>query len=199
MVPASPTGSTANPDARRARLRRGVFGRLRRDESGATAVEMALIAAPFFAILFAIVQIGFRFFVAEALDTAVAEGARRIMTGQVQGNAAIATPAQFRDQVLCNPTDRLLPTFMDCTKLVVDVRRLSTFADAAFSDSAADLLRGATSPTYDPGAKGTIIVARAAYGISAIAPALTGGGAHTIDGEQKYALLGVFVFRNEPF
>ena len=195
MVFPSPTVSPV-PAARRVRA---MFGRLRRDDSGATAVEMALIAAPFFAILFAIVQIGFRFFVAEALDTAVAEAARRIMTGQVQGNAAIASPSQFRDQVLCNPTDRILPSFMDCDKLVVDVRRLSTFSDAAFSDTAVDLLNGVTAPTYDPGTKGTIIVARAAYGIPAVAPGLTGGGAYTIDGEQKYALLGVFVFRNEPF
>mgnify|MGYP001344802319 FL=1 len=199
MAPSSATGSPLPADARGPSARRSPFARLRRDDSGATAVEMALIAAPFFAILFAIVQIGFRFFVAEALDTAVAEASRRIMTGQVQGNAAITTPAQFRDQVLCNATNRILPSFMDCNKVVVDVRRLSTFADAAFADSAADLLRGVTTPTYDPGAKGTIIVARAAYGIPAIAPSLTGGGSYLIDGEQKHALLGVFVFRNEPF
>ena len=169
------------------------------DESGATAVEMALVATPFFAILFAIVQIGFRFFAAEALDTAVADAARQIMTGQVQGNVAIASPSQFRDQILCNPAKRLLPSFMDCSKLVVDVRTLASFNAASFTDTAADLLTGKTEPVYQPGDKGSIVVARAAYGIPAIAPGLTGGGAHLIDGEEKYALLGVFVFRNEPF
>jgi hypothetical protein len=87
---------------------------------------------------------------------------------------------------------------MDCNKLVVDVRRLSSFGDAPIASSGADLLNGAAT-TYDPGVKGSIIVARAAYGLTAIAPQLTGGGAHLIGGEQKYALLGVYVFRNEPY
>ncbi|QLP96304.1 MAG: pilus assembly protein [Rhodoblastus sp.] len=159
---------------------------------------MALVAAPFFAILFAIIQLGYRFFVAEALDTAVAEASRAIMTGQVQSNGAITTAEQFRDQVLCNTTNRLLPDFMDCSKLVVDVRQLSAFGDASFSTSATDLLTGAAT-TYSPGAKGSIIVARAAYPLPAVAPSLTGGGASMIGGELQYALLGVFVFRNEPF
>lgn len=173
--------------------------RFRRDEAGATAVELGLIALPFFSILLAILQIGFRFFVAETLDTAVAAGGRQILTGQVQGSSAISTPTQFRDQVLCNPTNRLLPAFMDCSRLVVDVRKLSSFSDAAIASSAADLLSGATTPVFDPGIKGSIIVARAAYSIPAIAPGLTGGGATTIGGSQVYPLLGVFVFRNEPF
>ncbi len=178
--------------------RRRFLRRFRRNESGATAVEMALVATPFFAILFAIIQLGYRFFAAEALDTAVAEASRAIMTGQVQSNVAITTADQFRDQVLCNTTKRLLPEFMDCSKLVVDVRQLSSFGDASFSTSGADLLTGSPT-TYSPGARGAIVVARAAYPLSAVAPQLTGGGATMIGGELQYALLGVFVFRNEPF
>lgn len=180
------------------RKRWSFMRRLRRDESGTTAVEMALIATPFFALLFAIIQLGYRFLAAEALDTAVAEASRSIMTGQVQTGGTITTATQFRDQVLCNPTNRLLPFFMDCSKLVVDVRRISSFGAAPIASSGADLLMGSTT-TYDPGVKGSIVVARAAYGLTAVAPQLTGGGAYLINGEQQYALLGVYVFRNEPF
>lgn len=181
-----------------ARYRPSLLRRLRRDDSGATAVEMGLVALPFFAILFGIIQLGYRFFAAEALDTAVAEAGRSIMTGAAQKNAAITNATQFRDQVLCSATRRLLPSFMDCSKVVVDVRKLGSFNDAAFSTSSYDLLTGSTT-TYDPGTCSSTVVLRVAYPLQAVAPALTGGGAYTIEGRDVYALLGVFVFKNEPF
>ena len=189
---------TPNPeDAPRVR-RRGLLARWRRDDSGATAVELGMIALPFFGILFGIIQLGYRFFAAEALDTAVAESARSIMTGVAQSNSGITSASQFRDTVMCNDTRRLVPSFMDCSKLVVDVRRLASFNDAAFTTTAVDLLNGAAT-TYDPGTCNSTVVVRAAYGLPAVVPGLTGGGAYSIGGSEVYALLGVFVFKNEPF
>ena len=176
---------------------RSCLRRWRRDESGTTAVEMAIVAVPFFMLMFGIIQLGYRFFAAEALETATAEGARTIMTGQAQRNAGIGSASDFRDQVLCNPARRLVPDFMDCTKIVVDVRQLTAFSDPSFGASAADLLMGGGG-TYSPGGRNAIVVARDAYPLPAVAPGLI-PGAVQINGEMKLPLLSTFVFRNEPF
>ena len=51
---------------------------------GATVVEFGLVAAPFIALLFAILQTVLVFFAGRVLDTAVAQSARLILTGQAQ-------------------------------------------------------------------------------------------------------------------
>ncbi len=51
---------------------------------GATAVEFALVAAPFIALLMALVQTGLVFFAERVLDETVEEASRIIMTGQAQ-------------------------------------------------------------------------------------------------------------------
>lgn len=175
----------------------GLLRRLRRDDSGATAVEMAMIATPFFALLFAIITLGYRFFAAEALDTAAADAARTIMTGATQSNAAVTNAQTFRDQVLCSATKRIFPIFMDCSKAVVDVRTI-TYSDT-FNITASGLLTGSIANSYAPGAGGDMVVVRIAYGLPAVAAGLTGGGAITVGGAQVYPLLGVAVIRNEPF
>lgn len=182
------------------RKRRGfALSRWRRDESGATAVEMALISPIFFAMLFGIMQLGYRFFVSEALDTAVNTAARNIMTGQVQAQG-ITTAVAFKNAMLCQTSGvRVMPSFIDCSSLVIDVQPISNFSASAFTSTASDLLTGASPATFNPGAAGTIVVARVAYGLPAIAPQLTGGGAVTVGGQDVYALMATVVFRNEPF
>src|SRR5215210_2803224 len=60
------------------------LGRLLRQQDGAAAVEFGLVAAPFLALLFAIMETALVFFAGQALETAVADSARLIMTGQAQ-------------------------------------------------------------------------------------------------------------------
>ena len=62
---------------------------------GATAVEFALVAAPFFALLIAILQTALIFLAQQVLQTATTEAARLVMTGQAQPDAAAKT---FADQ-----------------------------------------------------------------------------------------------------
>ncbi len=69
-------------------FRRGVsFRRVRRfarAEDGATAVEFALVATPFVALLIAILETALVFFAQQVLQTAATQSARLIMTGQAQ-------------------------------------------------------------------------------------------------------------------
>src|SRR3954469_16949676 len=58
--------------------------RMLADRSGATAVEFAMVAAPFLALIFAIMGTAIVFFAAQALETPAADSARLIMTGQAQ-------------------------------------------------------------------------------------------------------------------
>src|SRR5690242_1389940 len=58
--------------------------RLIRQQDGAAAVEFGLVAAPFLALTFAIMETAVVFFSGQALETAVADSARLIMTGQAQ-------------------------------------------------------------------------------------------------------------------
>ena len=67
-----------------AKRRRNRFVVFIKDSKGATAVEFALIATPFFAILAALIQVFLLFFAQSLLENAVRASARQILTGQVQ-------------------------------------------------------------------------------------------------------------------
>ena len=48
-------------------------------------VEFGLVAAPFLALVFAIIETAVVFFAGQALETAVSDSSRLILTGQAQG------------------------------------------------------------------------------------------------------------------
>ncbi|MDB5510332.1 MAG: hypothetical protein JWL93_2801 [Hyphomicrobiales bacterium] len=187
---------TARPGLRRVIVR---FGS---DRNGATAVEFAFVAVPFLGLLFAILETAFVFFTTEGLESAVADAARTIMTGQVQ-STSIANSAQFRDQMICNPTPprkRLLPDYIDCSKVLVDVRQASAFAT---TDMSRNFYMNPTM-NYSPGGGGCIVVVRAAYPMPVFFPLLTVSGVSTagqvsFDNGMKHMLVGTAAFRNEPF
>ena len=61
-----------------------VLRRFARRQDGAAAIEFAMVAAPFLAMVFAIMETAIVFFAGQALETAAADSARLIMTGQAQ-------------------------------------------------------------------------------------------------------------------
>lgn len=175
-----------------------LLARFRKDGRGATSVEFALVSVPFFGTLFAILETAFAFFAAQTLETALADATRKILTGQVQGNVAITTADQFRDQLMCDPSNRLLPVFIDCTQVKVDVRTITAFNLADLSKPIVNGSYDTSSFGYDPGAAGSIVVARAVYPQPIYVSLL--GTAGTIDlGGRKRILLATATFRNEPF
>ena len=60
------------------------FRRFVRANDGVTAVEFAIVATPFFALMFAIFETAFVFLGQQTLETAVANAARQVRTGQAQ-------------------------------------------------------------------------------------------------------------------
>src|SRR5207244_11273128 len=71
--------------------------RFRCNRRGSAAVEFALVAPMFFALLFAIIEVAMVFFASQVLETVTQDAARQIMTGQAQG--AAYTQSQFKDYV----------------------------------------------------------------------------------------------------
>src|SRR5262245_49272866 len=89
-------------------------------EDGAAAIEFALIAAPFLALLFAIMETALIFFSGQALETAVADSARLIMTGQAQ--TAGYSKQQFKDAVCAK-----IYGLFDCQNgIYVDVQKFTS-------------------------------------------------------------------------
>jgi Flp pilus assembly protein TadG len=176
--------------------------RITSDERGTTAVEFSLIAVPFIGILMAIFQTGLVLFTSETLEAAVGDASRAIMTGQVQGGS-ISTVTAFRDNLLCTPTvprRRILPSFIDCSRLIVDVQQAHSFSA---TDTARNFYAN-NQQTFNPGGAGCIVVVRVAYPLPIVFPILAGAGRNTAGqvnhgGGLKYMIVSTMLFRNEPF
>jgi Flp pilus assembly protein TadG len=99
------------------------------DRKGATAVEFALVGAPFIALLVALIQTFLVFFAQQLLETSVNASSRAILTGQEQAQAQSLTPAQaqaaFASAVCSN-----LPILFNCNNLMIDVEVASSWSSA---------------------------------------------------------------------
>ena len=175
------------------RPRFSLWKRFRRSEEGAAAVEFAMVALPFMAMLFAIIETALVLFANQVLETAVADTSRLIMTGQAQ--AANMSKDEFKKR-LC---DRLGNMF-DCNGGVyLDVRNYSDFNSATNArpvDGSGALAPG-TMNQFSPGSSGAIVVVRAAY----LWPIFVTRMGFNLSDQQggKRLLVGTAVFKNEPF
>jgi Flp pilus assembly protein TadG len=182
-----------------ARLRRAVgrsfvctiARRFIRQQDGATAVEFAMVAAPFLAMVFAIIETALVFFAGQALETAGADSARLIMTGQAQTQGY--DQAKFK-QAVCAKIYGLF----DCTNgLYVDVKNYTTFSSintAKPVDSNGNLQTNSFG--YQPGGPGSIVVVRLMYQWPVYVSLL---GLNLADSAgSKRLLMSTVAFRNEP-
>ncbi|HEX8534700.1 MAG TPA: TadE/TadG family type IV pilus assembly protein [Allosphingosinicella sp.] len=88
--------------------------KLRRSESGSSAVEFALVAPAFLALVLGIANLGIFFFAHAGLKSAVAEGARYASISPKPDNDLIAARITDRRFGL-NPADITAPTVTNCT------------------------------------------------------------------------------------
>ncbi len=96
------------------------FSRVVRDSSGSSAIEFAIVAAPFLALVFLALQVGLVYFANGELENAVAQGARLIRTGEAQTQNFDA--GRFKTEVCKN-----LTALLSCAHLSLDVRTFSSF------------------------------------------------------------------------
>jgi Flp pilus assembly protein TadG len=143
----------------RTRPRRSRPKRFLADQNGATAVEFGLVAAPFIALLVAIIQTFLVFFAQQLLETVVTQSSRLILTGQVQ--SANMTQTQFAQQVC----DQVVILF-NCSNLMIDVETYGAFSAANTSMPTLTFnAQGQVTNTwqYNPGSPGQIVVVRVMY------------------------------------
>jgi Flp pilus assembly protein TadG len=180
----------------RSRLRRRL-ALFRRKDDGAAAVEFALVAMPFFALLFAILETALTFWSTQVLETAVANASRRLYTGQFQqGNdqAAADISAKFKDEV-CKHVPALFACTRDSAFLHVDVRKFTP------GSSPPDMLKDkqveASSFGYQPTKANEIVMVRVALEYPVFVSMLNSNVPNLANG--KRLLVSTATFRNEPF
>jgi Flp pilus assembly protein TadG len=165
--------------------------RFGRDRHGSAAVEFALIAPMFCALLFAIIETAFMFYASQVLETVTQDSARTIMTGQVQ--SAALTQAQFKANVCA----RIVALF-DCTNgIYVDVQSYSAFSSVNVA-APIDATKTFVPPNnYSPGGPGDIVVVRLFYKWPILVTAL-GYDISNLSGSKRL-LTATAAFQNEPF
>lgn len=103
-----------------------------RDDRGAVAIEFAILALPFFTLIYAILETSLVFFAGQVLDSAVQDASRKIRTGQAQSPTPPAASwgiDDFRDEV-CGA----LYGMFDCDQLRVNVQVVGSFTAATLVD-----------------------------------------------------------------
>jgi Flp pilus assembly protein TadG len=161
-----------------------LFRRFTRNNKGATAVEFSLVALPFLGMMFAIAETGLVFFAGQTLETAAADSARKIFTGQADGWSS----DKFKEEV-CSHVYGLF----DCNKIQVNVKAYPSF-------SAADMKTpidkdGNIVSEFNAGGPGDVVIARLMYEWPVVVPLLK------LDNRpgSKRLLMATVAFRNEPY
>jgi Flp pilus assembly protein TadG len=170
-------------------------GHFTRDERGVTAVEFALLAVPFFAIVGAILETAMIFLASAVLDAAVHDASRLILTGQAQTSEFDIE--DFR-QKIC---DHAFGFFGNCSAIHLRVTPVTNFASAS---SAPPLDRTCTEScdwtvpqVFTPGKGSSVVMVQAFYKWPTI---LNFADFTFADLGDNSRLLGAArVFRNEPF
>ena len=159
----------------------------------ASAVEFAIIAAPFVALLVAIVQTALVFFAGRLLDETAEQASRYIFTGQAQ--SAGMTQTQFANY-LCQKSS----TLFTCSNFMINVQNYGSFAAAntstptlTFDSSGAVTNQWA----WSPGSPGDIVIVQVMYQWPVMMGPLGFNLANLANGNRL--LVSTVAFKTEPF
>lgn len=166
---------------------------------GTTAIEFALVAAPFLALLVALFETALVFLAGRVLDEVTEEASRYILTGQAQQSNM--TQAQF-DNYICTGTNTaaLVSSLFNCNNLMVNVENYSDFASASTSTPTLTFNRNGSvgnSWTYSPGSPGSIVVVQVMYQWPIILGPLGFNLSNLANGNRL--LVSTAVFKTEPY
>lgn len=169
------------------------FRRWLDDKSGIAAVEFALIAMPFFFLIFGLLEVCVLFIMSAILEHGVIESSRSIRTGQMQENG-------FGEIAFKTALCAQLFDLMDCDgKLRLDVKTFDSFSGTA-NPAVIDPATGEVDDSdfdFDAGEANDIVVVRVFYEWELITPIMSAPLANMADGRRL--LQSTVVFRNEPF
>lgn len=181
---------------------RTALRRFRGNRRGSAAVEFALVAPMFFALLFAIIESALMFFAGQVLETITQNSARVVLTGQAQsgtvsvcavsGASAPCTQATFKTYV-CSQ----IPALFDCNSLYVDVTSFSSFSAVTLPSHIDAAGNFDATMGYSPGSAGDIVVVRLFYQWPLFVTGL-GFNISNLAGSKRL-LVATAAFKNEPY
>jgi len=160
---------------------------------GTTAVEFALVAAPFLATLIAILEVTIFLFAQQVLQNAAREAGRLFMTGQAQNSGT--TQTQFQDEIC-----PMITALFNCNNLMVNVQSYTSFS-AANAAQPTLTFNGSGQVTntwsYAPGTPGQVMVVQLIYQW----PIVSGPLGYVLSslGNGHAEMMGVSAFRVEPY
>ncbi|HVY19642.1 MAG TPA: TadE/TadG family type IV pilus assembly protein [Bauldia sp.] len=174
-----------------------LFDRFGRNDAGATAVEFSLVALPFIALMFAIIETALAFFAQNYFEDTLARTARLVRTGQAQ---QVSTNVDQFKALMCL---KLSPMFNCPGGLTLDVRTYSSFGSITLSiptipagqPNAGNL--DTSNTQYNLGKGGDIVLVRAYYAWPVFVNRLGNNLATMPNGTRL--LVATAAFRNEPF
>ncbi|MDR7143773.1 Flp pilus assembly protein TadG [Rhizobium sp. BE258] len=190
--------------------KRGRFRAFARSKDGSAAIEFALLAIPYFMVIFAIIETFVAFAAEELVSNGVDTMARRMRTGQITFSLGRATDvADVKDfrQRFCNEVSILI----NCSaaevatpnKLWLDVRTFTNFSDMPVTIPMNATGLDTTGIQYSPGGSGTKNMIRAYYKWQVITdlvrpyitPYRSSTGAHL----NEFLIVATAAFQNEQY
>ena len=161
--------------------------------NGATAVEFALVAAPFLALLVGIIQTFLVFFAGQQLETVVNKTSHLILIGQAQDQKM--NQGTFAQNLCAN-----IVILFNCNGLMIDVQAYNSFsaANTAPTTLTFNPLGQVTNTwQYNPGTPGQIVVVRVKYQWSVFLGPLGFNLSNLSNGNSL--LMATAAFKNEPY
>ena len=171
-----------------------------KNNEGTAAIEFAILAIPFFALLFAVLELAIVFFINSTLNHSVSEAGRLIRTGNFQ---ACGTQAKFKELVCAN-----MSGLGNCENRL----RIDVVSGPAFGSIT--LLAPPEPPELDPSdptstddiengefvnttASAPVVIRGLYYHKLVLPPQLT--RLENVEGSGIRLLTATTAFRNEPF
>jgi Flp pilus assembly protein TadG len=167
------------------------WAKLLRREDASAAIEFAVVAAPFLALLFAIMETALMFLASQTLETAAQNSGRLILTGQAQNQGY--SMVSFQNAV-CGK----LASFFNCNNILIDVRTAPNFSSA---NTSLPIQNGQLQNnfTFSPGNPGDIVIVRLMYQWPVFVSLLGLSNALSNMSGNSNLLMATAAFRNEPY
>lgn len=161
-------------------------------DSGAAAVEFAIVGSSFMLMLVASFEFGYMLFVQSVLDNSARDAARLIRTGQAQGSA---NAQNTFSGLLCNDVGALI----GCGNIVYQSQVFNDWPSAQTAMNTPptrDVNGNLVSSGFSAGTQGQILVVTVTYNYPFFTPWVGG----LLGGASKSAfLMSTVVFQNEPY
>jgi Flp pilus assembly protein TadG len=193
MSPISSDNSTETSAKPARKKPLGLIRRFSRETKGSTAIEFAILAMPFIALIFAILETCLSFGTQQLLANAVDRVSRDVRTGRVKV-ASLSGP-QLKD-LICGKISIMAPD--GCPDLIVDLNNYTTFANVPTRvplTGGGDINQAGF--TVNPGGPGTVNHLRAYYRFPVLADFMRKYMSNMPGG--KTLLLSSATWRNEAF